>query len=256
MTKRKIKKHITKRKNAIKATKKWVRLRMTRKSKYGNKCGGEPSEEYKQKNLFRRTLNNFIIQIKNKKNIKQAINSIIKTFEKNKLINTLIPVTIEGKPVDKETYSLAKNPVAIYDFVSPITVIFDNLTGIISDEDIIRILNAYFLNGGNFNNLSSRSKITPFENEVNKGHVANVKILHHSSALKKGYRPMIHCGPIKQVAELSFLNDEMKSMKTGDNELVRFTFVKHPELIEENMVLFFRDGSTKGVGEVVSTLTT
>ena len=98
--------------------------------------------------------------------------------------------------------------------------------------------------------------IDNWKDNIVSSFVANVKILHHSSALKKGYRPMIHCGPIKQVAELSFLNDEMKSMKTGDNELVRFTFVKHPELIEENMVLFFRDGSTKGVGEVVSTLTT
>ncbi len=95
--------------------------------------------------------------------------------------------------------------------------------------------------------------IDNWKDNIVSSFVANVRILHHSSALKKGYRPMIHCGPIKQVAELSFLNDEMKSMKTGDNELVRFTFVKHPELIEENMVLFFRDGSTKGVGEVVST---
>jgi hypothetical protein len=181
MTKRKIKKHITKRKNAIKATKKIIRLRMTRKSKYGNRHGGEPSEEYKQKNLFRRTLNNFIIQIKNKKNIKQAINSIIKTFEKNKLINTLIPITIEGKPVDKETYGLAKKPVAIYDFVSPITVIFDNLTDIIPEEDVIKILNAYFLSGGNFNNLSSRFKESPFSHEIKKKRVNNVKMLLNKS---------------------------------------------------------------------------
>ena len=91
-----------------------------------------------------------------------------------------------------------------------------------------------------------------WKNNIVTSFVANVKILHHSSALKKGYRPMIHCGPIKQVAELSFLDNDMTSMKTGDNELVRFTFVKHPELIEENMILFFRDGTTKGVGEVVS----
>jgi GTPase len=94
--------------------------------------------------------------------------------------------------------------------------------------------------------------IDNWKNNIVKSFVANVRILHHSSALKKGYKPMIHCGPIKQVAELSFLNDDMKSMKTGDSELVKFTFVRHPELIEENMVLFFRDGSTKGVGEVVS----
>jgi hypothetical protein len=189
MTKRKIKKHLTKRKNVInctrvingtrvkKCTRKINKIMITRK----NKRGGEPSEEYKQKNLFRRGFNNFIIQISNKKNIKQAVNSIISTFEKNKLINTLIPVTIEGKPVDKETYSLAKRPVAIYDFVSPITVILDNLTGILSDEDIIRILNVYFLNGGNFNNLSSRFKESPFKHEVKKNRINNIKMLLNKS---------------------------------------------------------------------------
>jgi len=177
MTKRKIKKHITKRKNVIKRTKNLTKIRITRK----NKRGGEPSDEYKQKNLFRRALNNLIIQIKNKKNIKQAVNYIIKTFEKNILINTLIPITIEGKPVDKETYSLAKKPVSIYDFVSPITVIFDNLTGLLSDDDIIRILNTYFLNGGNFNNLSSRFKESPFKHEVKKNRINNVKILLNKS---------------------------------------------------------------------------
>jgi hypothetical protein len=186
MTKRKIKKHITKRKNVIKGTrfikrtKKMKKIRITRKSYRG----GEQSDEYKQKNLFRRTLNNFIIQIKNKrnkKNTKQAVNSIIKSFDKNKLINTLIPITIEGKPVDKETYSLAKKPVSIYDFVSPITVIFDNLTGLLSDDDIIRMLNAYFLNGGNFNNLSSRFKESPFKHEIKKNRVNNIKMLLNKS---------------------------------------------------------------------------
>jgi GTPase len=94
--------------------------------------------------------------------------------------------------------------------------------------------------------------IDNWKNNIVISFVANVRILHHSSALKKGYKPMIHCGPINQVAELSFLNNDMTSMKTGDSELVRFTFVKHPELIEEKMILFFRDGTTKGVGEVVS----
>ena len=179
MTKRKIKKYFTKRKNIIKRTRKCKKIRVTRKNK--SKRGGEASDEYKEKNQFRRTLNNFIIQIKNRKNIKQAVNSIIKTFEKNKLINTLIPITIEGKPIDKETYSLAKRPVSVYDFVSPVTVIFDNLTGILSEEDILQILNAYFINGGNFNNFSSRFKDTPFKHEINKNRVNNVKMLLNKS---------------------------------------------------------------------------
>lgn len=94
--------------------------------------------------------------------------------------------------------------------------------------------------------------IDNWKNNIVKSFIANVKILHHSSALKQGYKPLIHCGPIKQIAELSFLDDNTQSMKTGDSELVRFTFVKRPEFIEENMILFFRDGATKGVGQVIN----
>lgn len=93
--------------------------------------------------------------------------------------------------------------------------------------------------------------IDNWKNNIVTSFIANVKILHHSSALKKGYCPIIHCGPIKQNAILSFINNTT-NMKTGDNELVKFTFVKHPELLEEKMVFFFRDGTTKGVGEIVT----
>ncbi len=85
--------------------------------------------------------------------------------------------------------------------------------------------------------------------------IARVKILHHSSAIENGYCPVVHCGPIKQSAYMRLLNDTTdykSSLKTGDSSIVEFTFTRHSELIEENMVLFFRDGSTKGVGEVVS----
>jgi len=95
--------------------------------------------------------------------------------------------------------------------------------------------------------------------------VAKVKILHHSSAIETGYCPVVHCGPIKQSAYMKLLNDNntigyntvdynslKHSLKTGDNSIVVFTFARHPELIEENMIMFFRDGTTKGVGEVIS----
>jgi GTPase len=89
--------------------------------------------------------------------------------------------------------------------------------------------------------------------------IARVKILHHSSAIENGYCPVVHCGPIKQSAYMKILNNTLNDtlneplhLKTGDSNMVSFTFTHHPELIEENMILFFRDGSTKGVGEVVS----
>jgi hypothetical protein len=40
-------------------------------------------------------------------------------------------------------------------------------------------------------------------------------------------------------------------LRSGDNKIVKFTFAYHPEFIEENMIFFFRDGTTKGVGEVL-----
>jgi GTPase len=81
--------------------------------------------------------------------------------------------------------------------------------------------------------------------------IARVKILHHSSAIEDGYCPVVHCGPIKQAAYMRLLNDT-NHLKTGDSSIVEFTFTKHSELVEENMILFFRDGTTKGVGEVLN----
>lgn len=88
--------------------------------------------------------------------------------------------------------------------------------------------------------------------------VAKVKILHHSSAIENGYCPVVHCGPIKQSAYMKLVSDNNTignsnhSLKTGDNSIVVFTFARHAELIEENMIMFFRDGNTKGCGQVVS----
>jgi hypothetical protein len=168
MAKRYTKKHKSK-KQLRKSTRK------TRKIKYGGDSNAEIVDMQSRKNRFRNNFKDLIIQITNKKNANQAINSIISNFKNNAtMINTLIPVSKEGKPLDVKTYS-SRNPVV--DFVSPVMVIFDNLTGIVNDGDLIRLLNAYFKNGGNFNNLSSRFKITPIQNEINKRRVANVKML-------------------------------------------------------------------------------
>ncbi len=93
--------------------------------------------------------------------------------------------------------------------------------------------------------------IDKWKKNLVKSFVARIKVLHHSSAIHDGYCPVIHCGPIKQSAYMKLL-DNASHLKTGDSNLVEFTFTKHAELIEENMIMFFRDGSTKGVGEVVN----
>lgn len=171
MTKRYLKSNITKRKrNNKNKSKKICKNNKTKKIKYG----GE-SEEYKNKAIFRRKLNSYINQINNPNNsrnkIKEGINLLITFLKNSSLINTLIPISLNGKYVDKET---GKGPTV--DFVSPITFIFDNI-GPIPDKDLIRILNTYYQNSGNFNNLSSRFKKSPLQHEIDKQRINNIRIL-------------------------------------------------------------------------------
>lgn len=178
MTKISFKKRLTKRKRQNKKTKKFHKKNYTKKIKYG----GDVVEEQKKKIEFRNNLNNYINQIikSNSRNkIKENITLIINFFKDNKMINTLIPISPTGKYVAKGTYFKVQSTDEIVDYVSPVIYIFDNLTDVslITDKDIIRILNAYFLNSGNFNSLSSRFKVSPFVNELNKGRINNIKIL-------------------------------------------------------------------------------
>ena len=90
--------------------------------------------------------------------------------------------------------------------------------------------------------------ITKYKNNVVSSFWARINILHHSTTMTTGYSPVIHCGPIRQAARME---TDDKILRSGDNMVVRFTFLHHMEFIEENMIFFFRDGTTKGVGEVI-----
>jgi elongation factor 1-alpha len=81
---------------------------------------------------------------------------------------------------------------------------------------------------------------------------ARVTILHHSTTIKDGYSPVLHCGPIRQAAKMKLKNNDSSHLKSKDSAIVQFTFEHHKEFIEEKMIFFFRDGNTKGVGEVIS----
>ena len=109
--------------------------------------------------------------------------------------------------------------------------------------------------------------VTKYKNNVVISFWARINILHHSTTIKSGYKPIIHCGPIRQTATLdletvrntdninnqdNIVQDKNNILRSGDNKVVKFTFTYHPEFMEENMIFFFRDGTTKGVGEVLS----
>lgn len=90
--------------------------------------------------------------------------------------------------------------------------------------------------------------IDVFKSNIVKKFKAKINILHHATTIKDGYSPVIHCGPIRQSARICTSD---KILRIGDTCEVEFEFNYHPEFIEKNTVFFFRDGSTKGVGNVI-----
>ncbi len=94
--------------------------------------------------------------------------------------------------------------------------------------------------------------VKKFQNNITRNFLARVTILQHSTTLGSGYSPLIHCGPIRQTAKLTLMNNN--SLRCNDSSIVKFTFQFHPEFVEKNMIFFFRDGNTKGVGEILDIL--
>ena len=101
--------------------------------------------------------------------------------------------------------------------------------------------------------------VSKYKNNVVSSFYARINVLHHSTTIKTGYSPVIHCGPIRQTAKIDLesvmpvdpKNEDKNILRSGDNKVVKFVFCFHPEFIEENMIFFFRDGTTKGVGQVL-----
>lgn len=87
---------------------------------------------------------------------------------------------------------------------------------------------------------------------------ASITVLQHSTTIKNGYSPIIHCGPIRQSAKLKMIEgitnveskDEESFLRSGDTKNVIFTFCHRKEFIENDSTFFFMDGNTKGVGKV------
>tara|TARA_B110000037_G_C16996507_1_gene455312 strand:- start:154 stop:990 length:837 start_codon:yes stop_codon:yes gene_type:complete len=114
---------------------------------------------------------------------------------------------------------------------------------------------------------STNSKISIDKNMIKKGMVllnslknwkdnitkefeAKITILQHSTTIRNGYSPIIHCGPIRQTAQIKV--DKNVILRINDSYIAKFQFKFNSEFLEKNMIFFFRDGNTKGVGEILS----
>lgn len=76
-----------------------------------------------------------------------------------------------------------------------------------------------------------------------------ILVLHHPTTISTRYQAMVHCGSLRQTAQIMSMNQEC--LRTGDKALVHFRFIKHPEYIKPGLRLVFREGRTKAVGNVV-----
>eukprot|EP00607_Mallomonas_marina_P008546 CAMPEP_0182417712 /NCGR_PEP_ID=MMETSP1167-20130531/2144_1 /TAXON_ID=2988 /ORGANISM="Mallomonas Sp, Strain CCMP3275" /LENGTH=568 /DNA_ID=CAMNT_0024591435 /DNA_START=200 /DNA_END=1906 /DNA_ORIENTATION=- len=81
---------------------------------------------------------------------------------------------------------------------------------------------------------------------------ANVVILHHSTTISCGYQPVVHCGVVRQAAEMVSISGR-ESLRTGERAMVRFRFVYFADYILPGSTFLFREGRAKGIGKIIRT---
>jgi GTPase len=77
---------------------------------------------------------------------------------------------------------------------------------------------------------------------------ADVALMHHSTSVRKGYQPIVHCSTIRQAAQVTWMDREVVRM--GERACVQFRFLYRPEWLQVGDRFCFREGRTKGIGQV------
>ncbi|KAI7690326.1 GTP-binding protein 1 [Sarcoptes scabiei] len=75
-----------------------------------------------------------------------------------------------------------------------------------------------------------------------------ILVLHHPTTITARYQAMVHCGGIRQTAQILSMNQNC--LRTGDKAKVHFRFIKNPEYLTVGTKLIFREGRTKAIGTV------
>jgi len=79
---------------------------------------------------------------------------------------------------------------------------------------------------------------------------ARIRVLHHPTTIKAGYEPVIHLKTIRQPAKL--IEASKPYLRTGDVAEATFKFILRPEYVTLGSPFVFREGRTKGIGEIVA----
>ncbi|XP_060595803.1 GTP-binding protein 2-like [Ruditapes philippinarum] len=79
---------------------------------------------------------------------------------------------------------------------------------------------------------------------------ADIYLLYHDTQICKGFQTTIHIGNVCQIAQVMTIK-EKDAVKTNHRAQVIFKFMYRPEYVRVGSRLLFRQGTTKGVGEVI-----
>ncbi|KAM7394810.1 hypothetical protein PAMP_021590 [Pampus punctatissimus] len=84
---------------------------------------------------------------------------------------------------------------------------------------------------------------------------AAIVLLFHAKTFRRGSQVTVHVGNVRQTATVERLHGK-DELRTGEQAVVRFHFIKHPEYLRLGAKLLFREGVTKGIGHVTRLLPT
>lgn len=78
---------------------------------------------------------------------------------------------------------------------------------------------------------------------------ATVSVLFHATAIYPGFQTTVHIGNVRQTAVVIGICSS-KCIQTNERDSVLFKFKLHPEYVTVGQRLLFREGASKGIGEI------
>lgn len=88
--------------------------------------------------------------------------------------------------------------------------------------------------------------------QVHKSFTARVKIFHHQTSIKPGYQAFANIGSISEPIILKTIkNKNGDVIRSGEEALVTFDFLKNYNYVEIGQYLIFRENLTRGIGTIL-----
>lgn len=82
---------------------------------------------------------------------------------------------------------------------------------------------------------------------------ARVYVVYHPARyIAENFQTTVHIGNVCQTAIIARIRSRNRTARQGEEVVVTFVFLRQPEFIEVGSRLLFREGRTKGIGEVTA----